>query len=551
MSAITSIETRGMLEVYQAVHSPELRAQLDEENELVEQVSVNMIENAAYVLFSQGYDVDDVISYFTEATTNTIIEDYLNFSEGNLIIESVAVSDAYIEEQFEILNEGLLNALRGGVQRVLGAGAGAMKGGGGIRDAAGAMLKSGTRAAKQTLGRAATGARELVKKIPGRSLASAATKSPLGRLGGKLVPGVGLALGATDAANRLKKGDWGGAALSGLGAAASTFLPPGLGTVAALGTAGLQAGLDAAGLTGDKSKKGPKIVGPKIVGPKIVGPKSSSSSGGGGSNSPAPSSTPAKPKVAPTTPTAQTGDKTKDMATWAKANPRLAEVERLRASGASRSEINKVMYNKGTAAYNAAISDKPGPGEKKDQTPTQGNPDAKIDTKSVEASKASFKPSAAPANSALAKEEERRKREAEKAGKEAQKQLVKASYEYDAYDLVLEYLLSQGHTDTVEEAQYVMMEMDAEMIGSIVEAASDQSDKQIGKGVKTTYKAQNVLDNQHQGRSKGLNRLPAGERVAKTKRMRDRLKSRRDYLFGERNQREDSKRAELKKMLGL
>jgi hypothetical protein len=172
MSAITSIETRGMLEVYQAVHSPELRAQLDEENELVEQVSVNMIENAAYVLFSQGYDVDDVISYFTEATTNTIIEDYLNFSEGNLIIESVAVSDAYIEEQFEILNEGILNALRGGVQRVLGAGAGAMKGGGGIRDAAGAMLKSGTRAAKQTLGRAATGARELVKKIPGAKLAS-------------------------------------------------------------------------------------------------------------------------------------------------------------------------------------------------------------------------------------------------------------------------------------------------------------------------------------------------------------------------------------------
>ena len=95
------------------------------------------------------------------------------------------------------------------------------------------------------------------------------------------------------------------------------------------------------------------------------------------------------------------------------------------------------------------------------------------------------------------------------------------------------------------------MEMDAETIGSIVEAASDQSDKQIDKGVKTTYKAQNVLDNQHQGRSKGLNRLPADERVAKTKRMRGRLKSRRDDLFGERNQREDSKRAELKKMLGL
>ncbi len=40
---------------------------------------------------------------------------------------------------------------------------------------------------------------------------------------------------------------------------------------------------------------------------------------------------------------------------------------------------------------------------------------------------------------------------------------------YDAYDLVLEYLLSQGHTETIEEAHYVMMEMDEEMIGSIVD----------------------------------------------------------------------------------
>jgi len=48
------------------------------------------------------------------------------------------------------------------------------------------------------------------------------------------------------------------------------------------------------------------------------------------------------------------------------------------------------------------------------------------------------------------------------------------SYEYDAYDLVLEYLLSQGHVETVEEANYVMMEMDAEMIGTIIEAKVDE-----------------------------------------------------------------------------
>ena len=128
---------------------------------------------------------------------------------------------------------------------------------------------------------------------------------------------------------------------------------------------------------------------------------------------------------------------------------------------------------------------------------------------------------------------------------------LKQSYEYDAYDLVLEYLLSQGHAGTLEEANYVMLEMDAEMIGDIVEAAADQSDKQIEKGVKTTYKAQNVLDNQHQGRSKGLNKLPRGEREEKAKRMSGRLKARRDDLFGERNKREDRKREELKKMLGL
>jgi hypothetical protein len=46
---------------------------------------------------------------------------------------------------------------------------------------------------------------------------------------------------------------------------------------------------------------------------------------------------------------------------------------------------------------------------------------------------------------------------------------IRSSYEYDAYDLVLEYLLSEGHADTLEEAHYVMMEMDAEMVQDIVE----------------------------------------------------------------------------------
>ena len=43
--------------------------------------------------------------------------------------------------------------------------------------------------------------------------------------------------------------------------------------------------------------------------------------------------------------------------------------------------------------------------------------------------------------------------------------------QFDAYDVVLEYLLDNGHADTVDEAHYVMMEMDGETIADIVEGS--------------------------------------------------------------------------------
>jgi hypothetical protein len=71
---------------------------------------------------------------------------------------------------------------------------------------------------------------------------------------------------------------------------------------------------------------------------------------------------PAAPKPAPTAPAkpaptaatkpfvAQTGNKAADMSAWAKANPKLAAAQKIRQSGGSRSEVNKALYNKGTAA---------------------------------------------------------------------------------------------------------------------------------------------------------------------------------------------------------
>jgi hypothetical protein len=126
------------------------------------------------------------------------------------------------------------------------------------------------------------------------------------------------------------------------------------------------------------------------------------------------------PKVSPSKP-AQTGDRTKDLTTWA-TTPR------------NRNMINTV----GTPQQKAILS-------------------------------AADKGTAMPAPRPISKDIEdiKKMQTASRA-----RQGVKESY--DAYDLVLEYLLSQGHVETVEEAHYVMMEMNAETIGSIVEAKVDE-----------------------------------------------------------------------------
>jgi hypothetical protein len=91
-------------------------------------------------------------------------------------------------------------------------------------------------------------------KLPGAKLAGRIAKSPVGKIAGKALPGLGAAAYGIDAADRAKKGDWGGAALSGLGAVTSAI--PGVGLVGGLAPAAIQMGTDALGLTGDKSKKG-------------------------------------------------------------------------------------------------------------------------------------------------------------------------------------------------------------------------------------------------------------------------------------------------------
>jgi len=212
----------------------------------------------------------------------------------------------------------------------------------------------------------------------------------------------------------------------------------GLGAAGVAGGIGGYMGAKLAGAGGD-GKVGPKIVGPKIVGPKIVGPKSSSPSGGGadsnpsggGGSSTSPSGS-AKPVPSSAAPKKSEGETA--MQQWAKAHPQLAAKVKLGQSGYG--EIS-------------AMGDKPGPNEKPDQTPTVGKPETEIDKSSVE--------------SDIKKEQERLKRKAEQTA-------ATTKESYDAYEVVLEYLISTEQVETLDEAHYVMLEMDAETVGNIVEA---------------------------------------------------------------------------------
>lgn len=73
-----------------------------------------------------------------------------------------------------------------------------------------------------------------IQNLPGAGMMGSA-----GKFAGKLLPGVGTALNAADAYNRAQEGDYLGAGIAGVGAAASPF--PVVGTAVGLGTGALNA----------------------------------------------------------------------------------------------------------------------------------------------------------------------------------------------------------------------------------------------------------------------------------------------------------------------
>jgi hypothetical protein len=169
------------------------------------------------------------------------------------------------------------------------------------------------------------------------------------------------------------------------------------------------------------------------------------------------------PKVIPAKP-ASAMDK------FAKANPKLAaasaERDRTRGTSATTNPLMKDMKSS-LPAPAAKPEATPGVGQRAAAMPSSGSSQFKPAT-STQATNAAGSTSAAASGSLVPK--------SNKIASSLKPIDLKASYEYDAYDLVLEYLLSQGHAETVAEAHYVMMEMDAEMIGEIVEEVLEEGD---------------------------------------------------------------------------
>jgi len=421
--------------------------------ELVEDI----ISTISLSMVYEGYSADGIISFLASSPNEDIIEKYLNFDE-NVITESV-VSEDYIVEQLDQLNEFVGAALR-----VLGAGLKAAKYAKNVKGAAPvARLASGFKGAGTAAERVAkqgfkqssvirSGLTKGVNKVKDiAKSAKAALTSPTAKKIGLGALGAGALVGLPYAGAKLAGAGSGGQGPSPTGAKPTNASNADFTKGSALAKLGGREGRIKDGefrtmgwsqQSKDRYNKAKGSATPPPA-PKLPAPTGSGGgSGSGGSGkpgatqpkSPTPKKpTPAKPAVG------KLGSTSFERRTPTSAELKAAQKER--AGGASPEK-----------ALQAA---------QKTNLPTTGATPAIPDLKSVNADlKQANSPEKlnkpAPAGSALAAEQERRKAQA-------------AATQKESYDLVLEYLFDNGHADTIAEAEYLMTELDESFIQSLVE----------------------------------------------------------------------------------
>ena len=180
-----------------------------------------------------------------------------------------------------------------------------------------------------------------------------------------------------------------------------------------------------------KQIKGSPVLGPKIVGSGSAGGSSSGSGGSGGSTpKPTATTTPTAPKPAAG---AQTGDKEKDMATFAKANPKLAaaQAEKDRIRGTSQTD-------------NPSMKDMT---DKMPMTPSVQSPTLAKDLDGGSGNQSLLdNPNASKAATP--------------------KKPITSSFDY--FDAVKGYLIDEGYADTEHAAEAIMANMSDAWVRSII-----------------------------------------------------------------------------------
>jgi hypothetical protein len=487
MSNLTSNDIKGLMEAYTAVYDEDLREELETEQLEVEELGLQIIENAAYVLFSQGYDVDDLIDYFTEAKTDVIVEDFVSFSEGQTYLsESFIVSDEYIEEQFQQLYERSVGTLGGQLGRLWQFG----------KNTANAAVKALTPAK--------------TAKITGDVKATSATVPP----GSAKV---------TTSGNNPKPNSSKGPKITGDVKATSATVPPGSAKVT---TSGNNPKLPGPGpkITGDVNKGflGRSADWAKTQLRKIPGAKGVerfAKSGVGKALGKAGSKV--LPGIGVVSYGADAIDRFKK-GDWGgglistagaitSATPvglvgGLAPAAIQAATDAAGLTGDKSLKKKGTpssakpsAALGGQLAFKAGGGKKAMEG---GKSPEEVQKKGMEALRAREKTpnTAAGFDQAFASARKLGQKEFAWRGNKYTTQMAHTNL-FDIvdgelldetsstpYDVVLDYLFENGHVDTLEEAHYVMLEMDAETIQSIVEADSiDAMKERAAKRRKQRY----------------------------------------------------------------
>jgi hypothetical protein len=73
----------------------------------------------------------------------------------------------------------------------------------------------------------------------------------------------------------------------------------------------------------------------------------------------------------------------------------------------------------------------------------------------------------------------------------------KQNEEVEIYDVVLEYLMSEGHADTIAEAEYIMTELDSEMVDQIIETRMDPRGRPASGPMNVYAKSKGKPDQAH------------------------------------------------------